>query len=161
MSTGVACSALSPSPRSPAVAPARTMRPSFTTAVQLDRPVILLGWRAVQRVIASRRLLRSQSGPPTTLQVTSCFRDVRRRPCQIRAKPVNRGGATLTPMRAPESTELVALDIFARAEVGRTFEIVGTIFTLCGLVNAWRRSTNRIRNAVDVIVEEIKIRVLR
>ena len=62
-------------------------------------------------------------------------------------------------MRAPESTELVALDIFARAEVGRTFEIVGTIFTLCGLVNAWRRSTNR--NAVDVIVEEIKIRVLR
>jgi len=64
-------------------------------------------------------------------------------------------------MRAPESTELVALDIFARAEIGRTFEIVGTIFTLCGLVNAWRRSTNRIRNAVDVIVEEIKIRVLR
>ena len=57
-------------------------------------------------------------------------------------------------MRAPESTDLVALDIFARAEVGRTFEIVGTIFTLCGLVNAWRRSRNRIRNAVDVIVEE-------
>ena len=69
-------------------------------------------------------------------------------------EPVNRGGATLTPMPAPESTELVALDIFARAEVGRTFEIVGTIFTLCGLVNAWRRSTNRIRNAVDVIVED-------
>jgi hypothetical protein len=39
-------SALSPSPSSPAVAPARTMRPSFTTAVNLDRPVILLGWRA-------------------------------------------------------------------------------------------------------------------
>jgi hypothetical protein len=33
--------------------------------------------------------------------------------------------------------------------VGRTFEIVGTIFTLYGLVYAWRRSTNRIRDAVD------------
>jgi hypothetical protein len=42
--------------------------------------------------------------------------------------------------------------------VGTTFEIVGTIFTLYGLVYAWRRSTNRIRDAVDVIVGEIKIR---
>jgi hypothetical protein len=65
--------------------------------------------------------------------------------------------ATLTPVRAPESTDLVALDIFARAEVGRTFEIVGTIFTLCGLAMAvqkravillgWRAEPFRRRSA--------------
>ena len=39
--------------------------------------------------------------------------------------------------------------------VGATFEIAGTIFTLFGLVYAWRRSANRVRKAVLVLAEGI------